>query len=310
MTIAELHPELSNLEGMKSQEIERVYYNAGGEDFVAVIAGPEDFRAKRAIDLEIEAFEKLGDDPNEVKQEFEKYHDNTIFLFVHRARPSIVEEDESPLVGMGRFMPYDRKTGLKTFNDLGEIVSNSSGTETKQKIVGALGLLGCIDDVEDISLDAKSVSERIANLFMLAHQCEDLDKVIDIATLAPDMSLPDKEKFVVIEALLKAMALYTSKLHANGDITHIVQFTAVKFHSLLQKFGYPVHELLGLEDLVYDSFGNDTDNNMIATPSVLVCEELDTVYNKIPPVTRHIGQVANTLAQVLGIDNLAAQKIA
>lgn len=310
MTLAELHPELSNLEGMRSQEIERFYYTAGGENFVAVIAGPDDFRATQAIKLEVDAFEKLGDDPTEVKQEFEKYHDNTIFLFIHRAEPSLAEEDESPLLGMGRFMPYNHEAGLKTFNDLGEIVSNSSETETKQKIVGALGLLGSIDDVEDISLDAKAVSERIASLFMLAHGCSDLDKVIDIATLAPDMSLPDMDKFVVIEALLKAMALYTSKLHANGDITHIVQFTAVRFHSLLQKFGYPVHELLGLENLVYDSFGNDTDNNMIATPSVLVSDELDTVYNKIPPVTRHMGQVASTLAQVLGMDNLASQKIA
>ncbi len=311
MTITEVAPtqlpELSDA----ATVIDRFTFTIGDQPFVADISAFEDPRLEEARKIEEDTFVALGDLPEEVRAEFDPLDSYSTVIFLHAGSlaTGAANPDTTGLVGMGRLLPYiPEQGGLKTFVDLGKIAAvqkdgsrnEDANEDTRGRILEALELDS--DDVlaiEDEGDRARFITSRVEDRFSAEYGLGSLSSLVDIATLAPDMELEFEDKLVVIEGLLAAMAVYTTDLYHQGRLSHLVQFTAGPLHHYLRDvYGYPVQELLGLEDLSYDSFGNGTDSNMVSTPSVLDSRHLVNDVFYAPPLTEHMGRIASAMNQV------------
>jgi hypothetical protein len=239
--------------------------------------------------IESDTFVELGDKESEVLEEFNAYDNGSLFLLLREVSSSDDESDPK-ILGMARFVPYIDGVGNKTMNDLAALLTLKKERDPKY-----------FTDNNIIQLGEEPIIDSVERSFKKLHGCTDLDKVMDIATLAPDMELDFKKKFDVIDALLKAMDVYTLDLFRSGNLTHLTQFTEERMHNVLKNnMGYPMDELFNLPSMVYDTFdnGNGDNANMVATPSVISLEKLMEVFeqNKTVPVSKHMGSVVAQLA--------------
>lgn len=307
MTLIQMSPDALPEPGIGSPVLDRFAFTIEDMPFIADISTGNDPRVRAAREIEEDTFVQLGDIAEEVKEEFDPHDDYSTFIFLHHGTSE--EPQFAELYGMGRLLPYNiEHGGLKTFVDLGKIAAQTPRSDeqdfnksTRSRILDALDLdVGTIAAIDDIDERASLVTEEIERKFQRTYDISNLSKLVDIATLAPDMSLEFEEKLLVIDGLLAAMAIHTTDLYRSGKLTHLVQFTSGPLHHYLRDlYGYPVQELFGLSDLSYDSFGNGTEDNMVSTPSVLVSKELvEDVFFAPEPVTEHIGKIALAMQQV------------
>ncbi|MEI7632077.1 MAG: hypothetical protein WCJ60_02025 [bacterium] len=248
---------------------------------------------KAAKQIELLAFQELGDNPAEVTEEFERYDESSVFVLLRRSKADLqIAEGHTQipgrdLLGMARFIPFHTQ-GNKTFNDLAILMdaSTSKGSERSSRSTPELGISDRL--------------EEIISLFKQQYACDDVEKVIDIATLAPDMTLDFRDKMDVIESLLKAMDVFVIDLFKRKQLTHLTQFTFSAMHDILaNKYGYPMHNLFSMQPIVYDTFGNGkgAEENMVAVPSVINLSELERVFSDSVdhPATKHMGAVVTQL---------------
>lgn len=218
-----------------------------------------------ALDIETRTFAGLGDKPEEVKEEFGLYDQDSVFM-LFKEKGQTDEAGRDVVLGMGRFILYREAIGNKTLNDMSKLVTNGIIDLSSLGIQRATGPEAA-DDIVRIFEEE----------FVRRYGCDSMGHVMDIASLAPDPELDFRNKLKVIDGLLVAMNVFGFDQYNQGNITHVTQFTEKDMHPFLQdRMGYPMEEIFGAGPVVYDTFGNGEgpELNMVAVPSLINMHKL------------------------------------
>lgn len=248
------------------------------------VVAPDDYRVKAAIEMEIEVMSYLGDPPEEVREEFEPYNDSSIFFLAFQKED---EGSEEEIAAMGRVVPYkDADHPNKSLTDLA--------------IIPGWTVDG-IPTAEGLDVASKQVTihdtRKVIEAFCEEAGCEDVSKVWDIATMAPNPEFVANRKMKPGKpgmSILAAASIQGITACQNGELTHVTSFNQETAHQFFLSLGYPFHKLFGLDPIMYDSFGSG--EGMVAQPAWFDVREFSRQVAEADPDT-YMGKIGQILQQ-------------
>lgn len=248
------------------------------------VVGPNDYRIDTAIEIEIASMAQLGDLEDEVREEFKPHRYSSIYFLGFNDGSEGRPED---LLAMGRIIPSSEKTGNKSFTDLAQIPDWHSSSVPESSIIDSNGRPLTVHSINDV-----------VRVFMEESGCDSLDKVLDVATMAPKLGLGQIENVKVAEAIIASFTQETIRSWKEGKITHVASFNEEHAHKFFKALGYPFKEFLDLAPMMYDSFKSG--EGMNAQIAWVAVEDLANSIKQ--QKTKHMGVVAAQSSIILDLD--------
>lgn len=285
----------------------RFPYDAASD--IEITMGTSDhplFRAARQ--MEHDTFVSLNDRPAPFptpdRDEFLKYNPFSVVTYAELVPRSDNSDTIPRLMGMNRFIPHTPELGIKTVTDLAELPTRTQDLATRDKVVEALLHKGSAECTEE-EIAPEALEKVILDRLCRENGSCDPSTLIDIATLAPDMTLEHDQKMPVINALLGATTIYLLRAKLDLDHTgttgydHYLQFTDRHFAHLMRSLGYPSDPISGLAKVLYDTDGDGI--AMVANPQITAVETLRKSVMGADPAS-HLGAIATIYRRHFGQD--------
>lgn len=214
---------------------------------------PDDVRIDAARDIEAKCFAALGDPEEEVRAEMAPYNDHSMYYLAFETGSN---GDAADIAGMGRVIPFTPEHPNKTLTDLAVIPGWDA-----EGIAPATTLNQGGEVVEGRSVD------DIIEAFFAESGCDDLRKVWDITSMAPNMDkvMQGMNPRGVAKSILGAASEAGIRAWRRGELTHVTSFNQEHAHGYFLKKGFPFKPLFGLDPVKYDSFGSE--QGMVAQPA-------------------------------------------
>lgn len=243
------------------------------------LVNPADERVAEAHEMEVFNMVELGDPELEVRDEMSHYHEESSFI--------LATSQDGQLEGMVRIVPHTPQKGIKTANDLAEILTFNWQRSLPQPPNDEVRQEMYISKLIEVSRHIKDDTGQT-----------DFSKLWDVPTLATNLNASTFKRAAIALCLTASLAQVTVEGYNRGEVTHVVSFNEVSADDFFRKAGYPVTPLNGYEPMLYDSYG--TEVGITAQPGWFSVAELKRLIDGINhgtlslgrTQTRHLARVA------------------